>query len=136
MQEICAREFQAMASETHKRPSTFIELCFKYEGLPVSRDSIQLKTVQPEEGECIDEEGEIVEGTLTDCGEVENEKTQEVAMENEEDIGDEVEEGEDEPRPDHFDLAKLFAGPNDFKNVSPYSVAMDQATFFVSAFIN
>ena len=123
MQAICVREFQALANDKHKWPSTFIEICFKYEGLPESKDSTQLMTEQPEEGECTDEEGQIVESVWTKGREVEKEKVQEVAMEDEND----EEEDEDELRPDQFDLAKLFAGPNNFKDVSSYSTSMDRA---------
>lgn len=125
MQAICVREFQALANDKHKRPSTFIEICFKYEGLPESKDSTQLMTEQPEEGECTDEEGQTVQSVLTKGGEVEKEKVQEVTMEDEN--HEEGEEEEDELRPDQFDLAKLFAGPNDFKDVSSYSTSMDRA---------
>ena len=115
MQAICVREFQALANDKHKRPSTFIEICFKYEGLPESKDSTQLMTEQPEEGECTDEEGQIVQSVLTKGGEVEKEKVQEVAMEDE---NNEKEEDEEELRPDQFDLAK---------DVSSYSTSMDRA---------
>ena len=49
MKDICVREVSEVANDKHKRPSTFIELCFNYEGLPESKDSTQLKTKQPED---------------------------------------------------------------------------------------
>ena len=48
-QEICVREMKKLRTENAKQQSTFIELCFKYMGLPESRDATRLKTKQPEE---------------------------------------------------------------------------------------
>ena len=165
MQAICVREFQALANDKHKRPSTFIEICFKYEGLPESKDSSQLKTVQPQEEEAVDE-GNGSEDVLTSLterdtkggnegGEAEIKNDPEVTMEEFEDLGEnievegdgkgvegegealmegkavmeseeegQVEEEEETPRPDQFDLAKLFAGPNDFKDVGPFRFSL------------
>ena len=163
MKEICVREFQGMANQTRRLPSTFIELCFKYEGLPESRDSSQLKTVQPQEEEGVDEGvegGEALEDVLTslaeggnecgnECGEAEIKNDPEVTMENFEDLAENIEaegdgkgvevegkavmEGEEEeeeeeeeetPMPDRFDLAKLFAGPNNFKDVGSFHFSL------------
>ena len=164
MKEICLREFQGMTNQKRGLSSTFIELCFKYEGLPESRDSSQLKTVQPQEEEGVNEGvegGEALEDVLTsladggnkrgdECGEAEIENDLEVTMEDVEDLAEniegdgdgkgvevegeavmegeeEVEEGEEEeetPMPDQFDLAKLFAAPNNFKDVGSFHFSL------------
>ena len=63
-----------------------------------------------EEGECTDEEGEVVEGAGAEGGEAEDEEVPELGMEEDKE--------EETLRPDQFDLAKVFAGHNDSKNVS------------------
>ena len=42
MKNVCVREMNVLAKEKHKRPSSMIEVYFKYEGLPESKDSSQL----------------------------------------------------------------------------------------------
>lgn len=49
MNDICVREMSKLPVDTAKSPSTFIEVCFKYEGLPDSKDATQLKTKEPED---------------------------------------------------------------------------------------
>ena len=49
MKDICVREWKSLAIAKGLQLSTFIELCFKYEGLPESKDATQLKTEQPED---------------------------------------------------------------------------------------
>ena len=61
-----------------------------------------------EEGGCTDEEGEVVEGAGVEGGGAEDEEVPGLGMEEDE------EEGTLGP---DFDLAKVLAGPNDFKNV-------------------
>ena len=161
MKEICVREFQDKINPERRALSTFIELCFKYEGLPESWDSSQMKTMQPEEEEGVGESaegGEALEDALTsmaeggderrnECGEAETENGPEVTMEDFEGLaenieveveGETVEEGEKEeereegeveeeeetPMPDQFDLAKLFAGPNNFKDVGSFRFSL------------
>ena len=62
-----------------------------------------------EGGGCTDEEGEVVESAGVEGGGAEDEEVPELGMEE-----DEEEEGTLGP---DFDLAKVLAGPNDFKNV-------------------
>lgn len=61
-----------------------------------------------EEEGCTDEEGEVVEGAGAEGGGAEDEEVPGLGMEEVEDEGT--------LRPD-FDLAKVLAGPNDFKSV-------------------
>lgn len=136
MKDIHVREYKAPATVKTQQPSTFIELGFKYEGLPESKDSTQAKTV-PEEaamddageteatGAEVDEEVEAgeIEGGEVEGGEVEGEDAEGGEAEGEEaDEGAEEEQEEEMEvtplNPDEFDLAKLFAGPNNFKDVS------------------
>lgn len=135
MKDIHVREYKAPATVKTQQPSTFIELGFKYEGLPESKDSTQAKTV-PEEaamddageteatGAEVDEEVEAgeIEGGEVEGGEVEGEDAEGGEAEGEEaDEGAEEEQEEEMEvtplNPDEFDLAKLFAGPNNFKDL-------------------
>lgn len=71
-----------------------------------------------DEGECTDE-GEEVKGAEAEGRKADDEKLQEVEMEEEAEENEaEEEEEEEDPTPDQFDLAKIFAGPNEFKDVS------------------
>lgn len=135
MKDIHVREYKAPATVKIQQLSTFIELGFKYEGLPESKDSTQAKTV-PEDaamddageteatGAEVDEEVEAgeIEGGEAEGGEVEVEDAEgEEADEGPEEEQEEEQEEEMEVtplNPDEFDLAKLFAGPNNFKDVS------------------
>lgn len=97
MKDVCVREMSTPTNNQSTMPSTLIELCFKYEGLPESRDATELKTEQSED--------EDFEGAEAEDGAE----------------GSELEEAADDdelPKPDQFDLAKLFAGPNMFNTVS------------------
>lgn len=49
MKDIWVREWTPVASSNVKEMPTFIEICFKHEGVPESKDTTQLKTVGPEE---------------------------------------------------------------------------------------
>ena len=49
MKDICVREMSKLPVDMARSPSTFIEVCFKYEGLPESKDATQLKTKEPED---------------------------------------------------------------------------------------
>ena len=51
MKDIRLREMSKLPTTKAKTPSTFIEIIFKYEGVPESKDATQLKTVGPEEAE-------------------------------------------------------------------------------------
>ena len=53
MKNIRVREMSKVSGAKAKNPSpsTFIEIRFKYEGVPESKDATQLKTVGPEEAE-------------------------------------------------------------------------------------
>ena len=49
--DIRIREMKKLPSSKAKVSITFIEICFKYEGVPESKDATRLKTVGPEEAE-------------------------------------------------------------------------------------
>lgn len=51
MKDIRFREMRKPATTKATSLSIFIEICFKYEGVPESKDATQLKTVGPEEAE-------------------------------------------------------------------------------------
>ena len=51
MKDIRVREMSRLPTTKAKTPLTFIEICFKYEGVPVSKDATRFKTVGPEEAE-------------------------------------------------------------------------------------
>ena len=84
-------------------------------------DSETLLDAEVDEGECTDE-GEEVKGAEVEGRKADDEKLQEVEMEEEAEENEaeeeEEEEEEEDPTPDQFDLAKIFAGPNEFKDVS------------------
>lgn len=56
MKDIRVREMISRPYNESQKATTFIELCFKYEGLPESRDSTRLKTVTPEDAAMEDAE--------------------------------------------------------------------------------
>ena len=60
MKDIRVRETSKLPVDKAKSPSTFIEICFKYEGQPESKDVTQFKTVGSE-----DAEGMYVSGLFT-----------------------------------------------------------------------
>lgn len=51
MENVCFREMQKLptTNANAQQQRTFIELCFKYKGLPESKDATRLKTEQPED---------------------------------------------------------------------------------------
>lgn len=56
---ICVREMDVISNQNRKQTSTFIELCFKYEGLPESKNSTRFK-----EDAAMDDAGDVeAEGT-------------------------------------------------------------------------
>ena len=122
MEDICIREIDKPVTSNAKSSSTFVELSFKYDGIPESRDATRLMTEQSRGAET----DEVKVGEAKEEGEVEEEEegNGEGAVEELEE--GEVEEGEvdedDEedvpPMPDQFGLARLFIKSNDFKDVS------------------
>ena len=169
MKDICVRETSKLPVAKANTPVTFVEICFKYEGVPESKDATKLKTEGPEEAEGMYVSGlftknlpapyacsllefpsqerlvkltSVSVGTVMEEGEA-NEEGQEgegeEAEEGEKEVDEEAEEGEVEvedgevedfedievemedelPAPDQLNLAKLFAEPNEYNDVSP-----------------